>query len=137
LLQSFEVLKNIKGDLKPIKFPIGMSVGETLPEASYTVSVNRGTVSMDITTTYKNRTVSAMEKITTAAGSWDCYKVTSDIVSDVKGLDERTKAVMDKVKESMKMSTITWYTPKMGIVKTEMYHNGKVSSRTEITAVKE
>ncbi len=137
VLQNFDVLKNIKGDIKPIRFPIDISVGQTLPDASYTVAVDRGEVKMDITTSYANRRVAAMEKITTTAGSWDCYKVSSDIVSDVKGLDEKMKAVMDKLKDKLKMSTIMWYTPKIGIVKTEMYRDGKLFSRSEITGIKE
>jgi hypothetical protein len=137
MLQNFEALKNLKGDIKPFQFPINMSVGETLPDASYTVSMDRGAVKMDITSSYTNRTVSALENITTPAGSWDCYKVNADIVSDVQGLDAQTKKIMDAVKEKMKMSIVMWYTPKMGIVRTEMYQNGKLNSRSEVTSVKE
>lgn len=137
MLQNFDMLKNIKGDIKPIQFPINISVGDTLPDASYTFSVDRGAVKMDITTSYADRKVSALEKITTTAGSWECYKVSCDIKSEVKGLDEKMKTIMDAVNNKMKMSMIMWYTPKMGIVKTEMYQNGKLSSRSEITAIKE
>ena len=92
---------------------------------------------MNITASYKNRIVAAREKITTTAGSWDCYKVTTDIESDVQGLDAETKKIMDAVKEKMKMSMAMWYHPEMGIVRMEMYQSGKLNIRTDITSVKD
>lgn len=136
MLQNFEGLSKLKGDIKPIQFPINISVGQTLPDASYTISMDRGPVKMDITATYKNRTVLAKEKITTTAGSWDCYKVNTDIESDVQGLDAETKKIMDAVKEKMKMSMLMWYNPELGIVRMEMYQSGKLNIRTDITSIK-
>lgn len=136
MLQNFSALQHLKGDIKPIQFPINISVGQTLPEASYTVSMDRGAVKMDITASYKNRKVESKEMITTAAGSWNCYKVSSDIESNVDGIDEKTKKIMEAVKDKMKMGMIMWYTPELGIVRTEMYQNGKLNSRSEITGIK-
>ena len=137
MLQNFKGLNNLKGDIKPLQFPINVSVGQKLPDASYTISMDKGAVKMDITATYKNRIVAAKEKITTTAGSWDCYKVTTDIESDVQGLDAETKKIMDAVKEKMKMSMSMWYNPEMGIVRMEMYQSGKLNIRTDITSVKD
>ena len=137
MLQNFEGLSKLKGDIKPIQFPISISVGQKLPDASYTISMDRGALKMDITSSIKNRTVSAKENITTTAGSWDCYKVSADMESDVQGLDEQTKKIMDAVKDKMKMSMIMWYTPEIGIVRTEIYQNGKLNSKSDITSIKE
>lgn len=137
MLQNFEGLNHLKGGIKPIQFPINISVGQKLPDASYTIAMDKGPVKMDITATYKNRIVAAKEKITTKAGSWDCYKVTTDIESDVQGLDAETKKIMDAVKEKMKMSMTMWYNPELGIVRMEMYQSGKLNIRTDITSVKE
>ena len=136
MLANFAGMGKVKGDVKPVQFPINISEGQTLPEASYTISMDRGAMKMDITSTIKNRTVGAKEKITTTAGTWDCYKVNNDLDSDVQGLDEQTKKIMDAVKAKTKMSMVMWYTPELGIVRTEMYSNGKLNSRTEITAIK-
>ena len=136
MLQNFEGLNHIKGDIKPLQFPVNISVGQKLPDASYTISMDKG-VKMDVTSTYMNRTVAAIENITTTAGSWDCYKVTTDIDSNVEGLDETTKKIMESVKAKMKMSMAMWYHPVMGIVRMEMYHSGKINIRSEITSVKE
>ena len=135
MIQNFEGLNHMKGNIKPLQFPVNISVGQKLPDASYTVSIDKG-VKMDVTSIYKNRTVAAIEKITTTAGSWDCYKVTTDIDSDVQGLDEATKKIMEAVKAKMKMSMAMWYNPEMGIVRMEMYNAGKVNMRTDITSVK-
>ena len=137
MLQNFEGLNNLKGDIKPLQFPINVTVGQKLPDASYTIAMDKGPVKMDITASYKNRIVAAKEKITTTAGSWDCYKVTTDIESDVQGLDAETKKIMDAVKDKMKMSMAMWYHPEIGIVRMEMYHAGKLNIRTDITSVKE
>ena len=136
MLANFAGMGKVKGDVKPVQFPINISEGQTLPEASYTISMDRGAMKMDITSTIKNRTVGAKEKITTTAGSWDCYKVSNDVDSDVQGLDEQTKKIMDAVKDKTKMSMVMWYTPELGVVRTVMYINGKLNSRTDITAIK-
>ena len=137
MLANFAGMGKVKGDVKPVQFPINISEGQTLPEASYTISMDRGAMKMDITSTIKNRTVGAKEKITTTAGTWDCYKVNNDLESDVQGLDDQTKKIMDAVKDKTKMSMVMWYTPELGVVRTEMYINGKLNSRTDITSVKE
>jgi hypothetical protein len=136
MLANFAGMGKIKGDVKPVQFPINISEGQTLPEASYTISMDRGATKMDITSTIKNRTVGAKEKITTTAGTWDCYKVNNDLESDVQGLDEETKKIMDAVKDKTKMSMVMWYTPELGVVRTDMYINGKLNSRSDITAIK-
>lgn len=137
MLQNFEGLNKLKGDVKPIAFPLNISVGQTLPDASYTMSMDRGAVKMDITASFKNRTVSAKENITTTAGSWDCFKINTDIESDVQGLDEQTKKIMDAMKDKMKMNMVMYYSPKIGVVRTEMFQNGKLNTRSDITAVKD
>ncbi|HEX2682977.1 MAG TPA: hypothetical protein VHL77_03555 [Ferruginibacter sp.] len=134
MMQNFEGLNHVKGDIKPLQFPINISVGQKLPDASYTVAIDKG-IKMDVTTTYKNRTVAAIEQVTTKGGSWPCYKVTTDIDSDVQGLDDNTKKMMEAAKAKLKMSMTMWFNPEMGIVKMEMYHSGTVNIRTEVTSV--
>ena len=137
VLQNFAALKTLKPGIKPVQFPLNMHEGEVLPEASYTIMMNRGKVKMDITTTYKNRTVGAREKITTTAGTWDCFKVSSDIEANVEGADEKTKAIMESVKDKIKMNMIMWYDPEIGVVRTEIYLAGKLRNRSDITSIKE
>jgi hypothetical protein len=55
---------------------------------------------------------------------------------DIPGMDEKTKEMMKKMKEGMKTTTTTWFSPDFGIVKMEMYMNGKLESRNEVTAVR-
>jgi len=137
LMENFGSLKNKTGEIKPIEFPIDILEGQTLPDASYTVTMGKAPIMMDITVMYKNRTVSAKENVTTPAGSWECFKVHCNIESDVKGLDERSAKILTLVKNSTKMEMTMWFSPAFGIVKSETYKAGKLSSRTEITSVKE
>lgn len=137
VLQNFAALKSLKGDIKPVQFPLNISEGQVLPDASYTIALDTGKIKMDITTTYKNRTVGASEKITTAAGTWNCYKISCDIGVDVQGADEKTKAIMESVKGKNKMNMIMWYDPEIGVVRTEIHLLGKLRNRSDITSIKE
>jgi hypothetical protein len=136
LMQNYTVLKDAKAKVEAIQFPLNMSAGETLPDASFTVSMNRGGKPMDIKTSYKNRTVGPKETIKTPAGSYNCYKINQDIESEMLGMDEKTKKIMDSMKDKMKMKIVMWYAPDFGIVKTEMFMNNELKNYSYVTSVK-
>lgn len=121
-----------------IEYPINVTEGDVLPDAEGKMSSVTNGKKMTIRFIYKNRKVGAMETITTAAGTWKCYKISNEIESeiDIPGMDEKTKEMMKKMKESMKAVATTWFAPDFGIVKMEMYMNGELKSRNEVTAVK-
>ncbi len=129
-------LKDVKAEARTLSFPIQMTAGETLPESSFTMDMSRGGNNMKIKTSYVNRKVGPLEKVTVPAGTWDCFKVSADIVSDIEGLDAETKKIMDAVKEKTKMQMNMWVAQGFGMVKMEMLMGGKRSSYTEITSVK-
>ncbi|MEP6676922.1 MAG: hypothetical protein ABJA78_17300 [Ferruginibacter sp.] len=136
MMQNLAVLKDAKADVKTLAFPLNIKEGETLPESSVSVAMDRGAIKMNIKTTYKNRTVGAKEKITTPAGSWNCYKINNDIESTVDSPDEKTKKIMDAVNNNTKMRMVFWYAPEFGFVKMETYRNDKLTGYNETTAVK-
>lgn len=121
-----------------IEYPINLAEGETLPDATGSMSSSRSGKKMTIHFKYKDRKVDRVEKITTAAGTWNCYKITNEVEAemDYPGMDEKTKEMMKSMKAGQKTTTATWFSPDFGIVKMEMYLNGKLSSRNEVTAVK-
>jgi hypothetical protein len=87
-------------------YPSDMEVGQTLPDGKIEISVLANGVRMfgsDIT--IKDRKVEAMETIETPAGSFECLKVTSTVV---------TKSMM-----TMETQTIQWLAEDVGVVKTE------------------
>ncbi len=121
-----------------IPFPINVKAGEELPDAHGVMSSQRGGRKMTMTYTFKNRKVEAMEEVTTAAGTWKCYKISNavEVDMDIPGMDEKAKAMMKEMQGNMKMTSSTWLSPEFGIVKMETYLNGEMKSRNEVVSYK-
>jgi hypothetical protein len=121
-----------------VEYPINISAGETLPDATGTMNSERNGKKMTMKYHYRNRKVDGKEDITTTAGTWSCYKIsnTVEVEMDIPGMDETSKKMMEAMKDKMKTTTTTWFAPDFGIVKMEMYMNGKLQSRNEVTGVK-
>jgi hypothetical protein len=127
----------IEGD--PISFPISVSEGETLPDVTYTMTMSMGGKQMKTTVHMKERKVGAREKITTPAGTFDCYRIssTSEAEVDVEGMDEKMKKIMESMKSTMpKQSFVIFYDPSVTIVKMEMYSDNKLISHTDVVSIK-
>ncbi len=121
-----------------IEYPINIKEGEVLPDATGTMSSESKGKKMTMKYFYKNRKVGAKENITTPAGTWNCYKISNsiEVEMDIPGMDETTKKMMKKMQDGMKTTATTWFAPDFGVVKMEMYMNGELKSRNEVTAVK-
>ncbi|MEO8770594.1 MAG: hypothetical protein ABI402_10930 [Ferruginibacter sp.] len=120
-------------------FPYNPSVGDVLPEVSYSVNVSIAGKDMTLRSRITERKVEAKESVTTAAGTFQCYRVSSVIEAgrDMSGMDEKQKELMEKVQKQMgKSKMIFWYAPDVAIVKMEYYIAGKVAVRHEITGIK-
>jgi hypothetical protein len=70
----------------------------------------------------KDRKVEGQEKITTPAGSWDCFKISYHGKMKIKTMGIGVPVNLDGVE---------YFAPGFGIVKTESKHGG-----TEITSIK-
>ncbi len=111
-----------KGSSAYMEYPASMNVGDKLPNANFSMDMNmntgiQGHVELDVT----ERMVAGKEKITTSAGTWDAYKITSKQKMLIRmgiGIPRR-----DEVTE--------WYVPGFGVVKTVSKGGG-----TELTAIK-
>jgi hypothetical protein len=110
-----------------LTYPNNLKVGQTLPEGSF--EMNSSTNGMDVTVEYKvaNRKVAAKEKITTAAGTWDCFKITTDISISLK---------MMAMNMPFNLTAAEWFAPGFGVVKTESYKEGKLVGSMVVTSVK-
>lgn len=127
----------IEGD--PIEFPINVSEGESLPNATYTMRVNQGGKEMKITSIIKDRKVAGKESVTTPAGTFNCYKISANVDAKVEleGMDEKMKRMMEAMKTAMpKQSFVMYFDPAISIVKVEMFSDGKLTSRSEITSIR-
>lgn len=106
----------IEGD--NLEFPADMKAGDVLKDGRISLTVE-GMAMMNMVTTVHNRKVEAVEKITTKAGTFECFKVSYDVMTDAM-IDIRTKGV-------------EWIAKDVGAVRTETYDkNGKLTGYSEL-----
>ena len=102
-------------------FPSGIKSGQTLPDAPMKMKLMSGsTAIMSMEVLMKDRKVEGMEKMTTSAGTFDCYKITA--TSEVNSLFNYTS------------KSTGWYSKDVGMVRSESYDKqGKLKSYSELT----
>ena len=59
-----------------LTYPKTLTVGQTLPDGEILMKIDAGIMNMSIEITMTNRKVEKKEKITTPAGTFDCYVIT-------------------------------------------------------------
>lgn len=83
-----------------------------------------GFINLKLSTNIINRRVEAIEDIAVPAGSFQCFKLTGDIIATVMG-------------KKANSSTAEWYAKGVGVVKSETYDkNGKLDSYIQLEEVK-
>lgn len=111
------------GDEFYIEYPASMKDGDELPDAHASFSIDMGTgMTQKFTIDNTERKVGAKEKVTTPAGSWDCYKITSR---------SKIRVEMMGIGVPMQTEQTEWFAPDFGVVKTSSKYGD-----TQITAVK-
>lgn len=106
-LSAYENME-VEVDANDMAFPAELSAGQTLPDASITIKVNSsGVTVMTMTVFVNNRKVETKENVTIPAGSFECYKISSDIES--------------KMMVKVRVHSVQWITEDYGVVKTESY----------------
>ena len=101
-----------------LEFPAEMNAGDQLKDGKISLVVEDMPM-MNMTTTVYNRNVEAIEKITTEAGTFECYKISYDVLTD---------AMID-----IQTSGIEWIARDAGAVRTESYNkNGKLTGYSEL-----
>lgn len=125
-LQAFKD-QELAIDSENLEMPSNLSVGQSLKDGSVKVTTSGSGLPMSITVNITNRKVVGKESITTPAGTYDCFKITSDIA---------TQTQMG-IKMNVNMSSIDWVTSKVGVVKSESYNkNDKLMGYTLLTSWK-
>jgi hypothetical protein len=104
-----------------IEYPAGMAVGDNLKDANFTMDMNTSGMQQSVTMNITDRKVEGKEKITTSAGSWDCYKITYKARMAIKTMG---------IGIPINMNGTEWFAPGFGVVKTQSNYGG-----TEITAI--
>jgi len=117
--QNYEL--TVEGD--NLEIPSSLTVGETLKDGSITITAS-GSIPMSMTVNITDRKVEAKESITTPAGTFDCYKISSKMT------------IQNKIGVTMTFNfgAVEWLTEKVGMVKSESYNkNGKLVGSTVLT----
>lgn len=126
---SEDQLKNMasyemKVESENLEVPSSLNVGQSLKDGSITITATNSPMPMSINVVISDRKVAGKESITTPAGTFDTYKITS------KGMIKNKFGVAI----TFEFSTIEWLAPKLGVVKTESYNkNGKLNGSTVLT----
>jgi hypothetical protein len=113
---------DIKSD--DLDMPANLAVGQTLKDGKLTMTMkNTAMKMMDMTMEIKNRKVEAIETITTPAGTFECYKIPSEVST--------------KMMFAMQSKSVQWFAKDIGAVKSESYDkNGKLAGTTLLTVLK-
>lgn len=131
-MQSFLDPKSMEGfkdmELKisgtDMMFPNKLTPGESLPDANITIGAASGGMTlMNMVVNIKNRKVVGLETVTVPAGTFECYKMTSDMET--------------KMMFTINMSMVEYVNMGVGSVKTETYDKkGKLASSHILTEIK-
>jgi len=106
-----------------LEYPVAMKEGDALKDGQFSMDYKStsgmsGSVSVNIT----ERKVLSKESVTTPAGTWDCFKISSNQKMNIK-----TAGIGIPIKADV----IEWFAPGFGVIKSDA--NG---ATTEITSIK-
>lgn len=113
---------DVKADNIYIEYPNNMSVGDNLKNATMHLEWDNKGMKQSIDMEVFDRKVEAKEKVTTPAGSWDCFKISYKSKTRIKTMG---------IGVPMNIDGTEYFAPGFGIVKTESKHGG-----TEIVSIK-
>lgn len=105
-----------------LEYPSVMTVGQTIKDCS--VKIGSPQLPFSLEMQIADRKITAKESITTAAGTFECYKITYSVT---------TKMMMD-----IKMTGIQWYSTKLGVIKTQSFDTaGNLLTVSQLEAINE
>lgn len=111
----------LKIETENLEFPPRLSVGQSLKNGSVTMTAVNSPLPMKITVNITDRKVEGKESVTTPAGTFECWKISSKSSMQMQmGMNINTN-----------FSSIEWIAEKIGTVKSESYdRGGNLSSYT-------
>jgi len=108
-----------------IELPNNLSVGQTLPDANVNMKMDMGAMSMNMAFDMVNRKVEGKESLTTPAGTFNCFVITSE---------NKTKMMMANTSHTSKM----WLAEGVGMVRQDILNkNDKLLSKVVLTKFSE
>lgn len=124
--EQLKAFKNyeMKLEANNLEIPRSLSPGQSLPDGRVTVTASGAPFPMKMTMTITDRKVAGKESVTTPAGTFDCFKITSNM----------TMENQMGVKITSQFSSVEWMAPKVGTVRSESFNkNGKPNGYTVLS----
>lgn len=125
--KQFQAYENMEMEMSMDNFslPEKLSPGMELDEGFIKMSIDAQMMKMNFDTRVFNRKVEALENLTTPAGTFEAYRISSEI---------ETKSPM----MTITLKIITWYSEEIGMIKTENYNKkGKLDFYTVLTEIQQ
>lgn len=121
MLQAYQTME-IEMEGNNLVFPVNLSIGDQLPNGEMNIQVSsNGITIMNMDVRIENRKVEGKEKITTDAGTFDCYKISYETITNTRML-------------STSINGVEWIAEGVGVVKSESYNKkGKLSGYSLLT----
>jgi len=110
-------------ETEDLEIPSTLSVGDNLNDGSLNMKMNAsgsGMTLMSFRTDISNRKVVNKEDVTTPAGTFDCYVISSDVHSKAGFVN-------------MNFETKEWISEGVGVVRSESYRKGKLDGYSLLT----
>lgn len=127
LKQFKEVQMEARSNKAYLDYPADMQVGQELKAGLYEMVGKMDGMDVGVSYSVNNRRVSGKEKITTPAGTWNCYRIVYDIDFEMRMMGTGIP---------IQFSAVEWFAPGFGTVKSVSMKDGKLVGGTEITSVK-
>lgn len=123
--QNGEIPADVQVTGNNMEIPSNPKPGDLLPDAYVEMTLKMGFVNMKMSAKMTNRKVESIEEITVKAGTFTCYKFTSDVLAIAMGIKTNIQSV-------------EWYAKGVGTIKSESYDkNGKLQSYTELVELQQ
>jgi hypothetical protein len=111
-----------------LEYPTSLAEGMQLPDGSFTMEASTSGLPSSTQFDIRNRRVTGKETVTSAAGSWEAYKISYDATMRVK---------MAGIGIPMNLKVNEWFVPGFGVVKSETYtKNGRLAGSSMLTGLK-
>ncbi len=121
--QNGEIPPSIEVTGNNMEIPLIPVPGTSLPDASVTMAMKMGFISLKMTVNLTNRKVEALEDITVKAGTYNAFKLSGDVNGTILGIKVNSKG-------------LDWYAYGIGLIKTESYDKkGDLQSVLELVEI--
>jgi len=105
-----------------LEYPSSMKTGDVLKDGKMEIQSSTNGMKMDLEMDITDRKVESKESVTTSAGTWDCFKISSQ---------QKIRMKMAGIGIPVKTETTEWYAPGFGMVKTQSKYG-----TSQITSIK-